>query len=59
MIFLAVALALNTEPKLPQGVTCEIIRAQVAQHGYARALIWARSSGYSWAQIKEARKCLK
>jgi hypothetical protein len=59
MILLAVVLALNTEPQLPQGVTCEMIRAQVAQHGYARAIFWARSNGYSWAQIKEAKKCLK
>jgi hypothetical protein len=59
VIILAVLLALLTEPQLPPGVTCAVVKAQVAEHGYVKALVWARSQGYSWAQIHEAKKCLR
>lgn len=43
-------------PKLPQGVTCSDVRERVAEHGRAAAIAWALASGYSWRQIREARK---
>jgi len=46
-------------PKLPVGVTCEIVRAKVAEHGKIVAYAWATLQGYSRREIKEARKCLK
>jgi hypothetical protein len=43
-------------PKLPVGVTCEAVRERVAEHGRAAAIAWALASGYSWRQIRDARK---
>ena len=40
-------------------VTCEQIRALVAEHGKARALAYAIEHGYSLSMINEARKCLR
>ncbi len=59
MKVLALILALAVEPNLPTGVSCAQIRALVAEHGYFRAVIWARSHGYSWYEIKEAKRCLR
>jgi hypothetical protein len=59
MILLLIILTLSLEPQLPAGATCDMIRTQVAVHGYLKAVVWARSQGYSWAQIREAKKCLK
>ncbi len=56
MILLAVLLAF-AEPRLP--VSCDQIRSLVAEHGKVKAIYWARSHGFTWAQIAEARKCLK
>lgn len=39
--------------------SCEEVRAYVAQHGKAKALAFAIRNGASWAQIRDARKCLK
>jgi post-segregation antitoxin (ccd killing protein) len=39
-------------------ISCEQIRALVAEHGKARALAWAIENGYSLSMINEARKCL-
>lgn len=58
MILLAIILAFS-EPNLPAGASCEAIRAKVAEHGYAKAVLWAREHGYTWTQINEARKCLR
>ena len=44
---------------LPHGVTCSDIRAHVALHGERAALVWAIRQGYSWREIREARKCLR
>jgi hypothetical protein len=44
---------------LPAGITCELIREKVAEHGKAVALAWALKQGYSFAQIRVARRCLK
>jgi len=57
VIFLAAAL--TREPQLPPGVTCADIRSSVDTYGLATAIWWARQKGYSWAQIFEAKKCLR
>lgn len=38
---------------------CNSVRAFVAEHGKAKALIWALENGATWKQIREARRCLK
>lgn len=43
------------EPK----IDCQMVRAKVAEHGKAVAFAWAIKNGYSWEQIKMARKCLR
>jgi hypothetical protein len=43
---------------LPAGYTCEMVREKVAEHGKAAALAWALKQGYSFAQIRLARRCL-
>ena len=53
-----VILSLSGAPNLPIGVSCDMIRDKVAEHGKIKAIIWARQNGYSWSQIGEARKCL-
>jgi hypothetical protein len=63
VIVLAVVLVLSAtapaEPKLPNGVTCEVVRDIVAQIGRFRALALALANGASAEQIREAKKCLK
>ena len=44
---------------LPPGITCDMIREKVAEHGKAVALAWALKNGYSFAQIRIAKRCLK
>jgi hypothetical protein len=44
---------------LPAGITCEMVREKVAEHGKAVAWAWAIRQGYSFAQISAARRCLK
>jgi hypothetical protein len=44
---------------LPAGFTCEMVREKVAEHGKAVALAWALKQGYSFAQIRIAKRCLK
>jgi len=50
--------ALSTDPQLPAGVTCEQIKALVAEYGKVRSLTWAVRQGYSWPQIRAAKRCL-
>jgi hypothetical protein len=47
------------QPKLPPGVTCEVIRARVAEHGMHVAYAWAKQNGYSDKHIAQANKCLR
>jgi hypothetical protein len=47
------------QPKLPPGVTCKLVRDQVAEHGKLVAYTWATLNGYSKKDITEARKCLR
>jgi hypothetical protein len=51
----------STSPStgLPEGITCEMVREKVAEHGKAAALAWALKQGYSFAQIRRAKLCLK
>ena len=44
---------------LPEGATCDLVRQYVAQHGKVKALAWAIKQGYSFAQIREAKQCLR
>lgn len=44
---------------LPAGATCEIVREKVAEHGKAASLAWALKQGFSFAQIRAAKRCLK
>ena len=59
MILALVLLISATDPKLPAGISCDDVKAQVKEYGYAKSIIWARSHGFSWAQLAEAKKCLK
>lgn len=43
---------------LPAGATCEIVREKVAEHGRAASLAWAIKQGFSFAQIRAAKRCL-
>jgi hypothetical protein len=58
-LVLVMALSGTPEPKLPSGITCEMVRDIVAQVGRFRALALAITNGASAAQIREAKKCLK
>lgn len=40
-------------------ITCEEVKAKVAEVGKVKALAFALANGAKWSQIKEARKCLK
>lgn len=60
MIPLAIVLMLSmADPQLPPGITCELIREKVAVHGRLEAFTWALRNGYSIAQIRQAKRCLK
>ena len=58
LILIGAATLAYAEPQLPPGVTCIDIRTKVHEHGYAKAVLWARAKGYLWAQIYEAKKYL-
>jgi hypothetical protein len=46
-------------PSLPPGITCELVRAKVAEHGKIVAFAWAKLNGYSRAEIDAAKRCLR
>jgi hypothetical protein len=46
------------EPKLPDGITCEMVRSAVAEHGKIKAAAMAIEHGATWDQLRAARKCL-
>jgi hypothetical protein len=50
--------ATTPDTGLPAGATCELVREKVLEHGKAAALAWALKQGYSFAQIRVARRCL-
>jgi hypothetical protein len=62
LVFTAAAtplLAAERQPKLPPGVTCEVVRAKVAEHGVLVAHAWAKQNGYSDKHIAQANRCLR
>lgn len=59
LLCLAASAVLAAEPKLPPGISCADVRARVAEYGKTVAFGWALANGYSMAQIREARKCLR
>lgn len=54
-----VTLCLFTTSASAFQVSCDDVRAYVAEHGRAKALAFAIKNGATWKQIKEARKCLE
>jgi hypothetical protein len=58
-LFTGCAKAANVPPIPPKSYTCEDVRRVVAEIGRVRALALALKNGASWAQIREARRCLK
>lgn len=58
VVLAGAALANGNAPQLPAGVTCEMVRAKVAEHGKVYAYAWAKLQGYSRAEINEAKRCL-
>ena len=40
-------------------ISCDDVRAYVAQHGKAAALAFAIKNGATWKQIMEAKRCLR
>jgi hypothetical protein len=60
LVLLGISLKARAEaPRLPHGVTCEFVRAKVAEHGKVVAYAWARLQGYSKEEIKQAKRCLR
>ncbi len=56
---IAVVLCCLSTPALAFQISCEDVRAYVAEHGKLRALAFAIKSGATPRQINEARKCLR
>jgi len=50
--------ATTPDAGLPAGATCELVREKVAEHGKAASLAWAIKQGFSFAQIRAAKRCL-
>lgn len=44
---------------LPDGITCEMVREKVAEHGKVKALTWAIEHGISIRQIWQIRRTCK
>ena len=59
LLLLAAPARADDPPKLPDGYTCEDVRAKVAENGRIVAYAWARLHGYSKRDIAEAKKCLR
>jgi hypothetical protein len=58
---IALMIILMTQPAradtaLPDGITCEMVREKVAEHGKVKALAWAIEHGLSIRQIYFIRK---
>jgi len=56
---IAILLVLPSHPANAFQVSCEDVRAYVAEHGKLKALAFAIKSGATPRQINEARKCLR
>ena len=59
LILLMTRPSMADEVQLPAGINCELIREKVAEHGKFIAIAWAIRQGYSAAQIRVARRCLR
>ena len=58
-ICLVILLCLVARPVWASPFTCKQVRSYVAQHGKVSALAFAIKNGATWAEIKEAKKCLR
>jgi hypothetical protein len=63
-LLIAALIILMTRPAradtaLPEGITCGIVREQVAEHGKVKALAWALEHGISIRQIWQIRRTCK
>jgi hypothetical protein len=51
--------SITPDTGLPAGITCEMVREKVAEHGKAAALAWAFERGLSIRQIYIIRRACK
>lgn len=62
-ILIASLILLLTRPAraadMPEGITCEMVRDKVAEHGKVKALAWAIEHGFSIRQIWQIRRACK
>lgn len=63
-VLISVLIILMTRPAradaaLPDGITCELVREKVAEHGKAAAFAWAIEHGISLRQIWQIRRTCK
>lgn len=58
LCWLMACMALAADAPKAEPGHCAAVRAGVATHGLARAIAWARGSGYTEDQIAAARRCL-
>lgn len=58
-VLAVVVLCLIAFPAQAFQVSCDDVRAYVAQHGRTKALAFAIKNGATFRQLYEARKCLK
>lgn len=63
VLFVALILLMTrtawADSSLPDGITCEIVREKVAEHGKAAAIAWAIEHGFSIHQIWQIRRTCK
>jgi hypothetical protein len=57
-VYATSAEAVDAPSGLPAGITCEDVRAKVAELGRIKALTMAIQMGATWKQIAAARRCL-
>ncbi len=49
----------KADPALPDGITCELVREKVAEHGKLKVWAWAVEHGFSIRQIYLIRRACK
>jgi hypothetical protein len=62
VLFIALILLMTRPARadvLPDGITCEMVREKVAEHGKVKALAWAIEHGISIRQIWQIRRTCK
>jgi hypothetical protein len=59
VISLIILVMLTTDPKLPNGYTCDDVRRTVAEIGRLRAIALALENGLSLSQINQIRRACK